>query len=229
MDGEAWLSDNIDYMADPFRNWPSSDSVHPDAPAGGSGPGFSRVHGPLQGSPFSTVPSVGSPSGRHVEWPRTSVVSLQMMPVDDEPPSGKIPASLGLGSVTRIPVPGTKGLGIELNPRGWEPKGGSTSSLFIQDLTGKPHLRLDYGFNKTSGMKEWHWNQKGTADVFGITNHTSAGTAEQVLGSTAKVYKYAGRTLLVIGLAADAYSIVVSAAAPLASGGFGLGPRRGRM
>ena len=52
-----------------------------------------------------------------------------------------------MGSILRIPVPGTKGLAIELSPRGWKPKGGSTSSLFIQDVTGKRHLRLDYGFN----------------------------------------------------------------------------------
>jgi hypothetical protein len=73
-------------------------------------------------------------------------------------------------------------LAIELSPRGWVPKTGSTSSLFIQDLTGKRHLRLDLGFNKISQIHEWHWNQKGTAADFGITNHTSVGAAEQFLG-----------------------------------------------
>jgi hypothetical protein len=110
----------------------------------------------------------------------------------------------------RIPVPGTRGLAIELSPRGWKPKGGSTSSLFVQDLTGKRHLRLDYGFNKNSQLFEWHWNQKGTNADFGITNHTSVGAAEQMLGQFARIYKYVGRTLLIVGAAADAYSIVVS-------------------
>jgi hypothetical protein len=126
--------------------------------------------------------------------------------------SGRMPASLGLGSIIRIPVPGTNGLAIELSPRpgAWTPRGGTTSSLFVQNVTGKRRLRLDYGFNKNSGMVEWHWNQKGVADVFGITNHTSVGVAEQMLGTAAQYYKYAGRTLLVAGIAVDAYSIVVS-------------------
>ena len=80
---------------------------------------------------------------------------------------GAAPASAGLGSIVRIPVPGTGGLAIELRPRGWTPKAGSTSSLFIQDLSGKRHLRLDFGFDKVSQIHEWHWNQKGTAATFG--------------------------------------------------------------
>jgi hypothetical protein len=66
---------------------------------------------------------------------------------DKEPITGKLPLAAGLGSVLRIPVPGTRGLAIELTPRGWTPKGGSTSALFFQDMTGKRHLRLDYGYN----------------------------------------------------------------------------------
>src|SRR5579875_1366442 len=37
---------------------------------------------------------------------------------------------------------------IELSPRGWVPKSGSTSTVFIQDAAGKRVLRLDYGYNK---------------------------------------------------------------------------------
>jgi hypothetical protein len=101
-------------------------------------------------------------------------------------------------------------LAIELSPRGWTPKGGSTSSLFIQDVTGKRHLRLDFGFNKNSQLFEWHWNQKGTAADFGITNHTSVGAAEQFLGEAAKIYRNVGRVLVVAGAAMDLYSVVVS-------------------
>jgi hypothetical protein len=124
--------------------------------------------------------------------------------------SGSVPIAVGAGSVTRIPVPGTNGLALELSARGWTPKGGTTSSLFIQDIAGKRHLRLDYGYNRATGVVEWHWNQKGVAKDFGITNHTPAGIAEQALGNTAKYYKYAGRVFLVFGAAVDAYSIVVS-------------------
>ena len=194
--------------------WSSTEYAHPDSPAGGSGPGSSRLPGPAQGSPFSATPSLDSPAERFFdrrgESPRSEPADANKQNAEEAPLSGKMPVSLGLGSMIRIPVPGTKGLAIELAPRGWTPKGGSTSSLFFQDVTGKRHLRLDYGFNKNSGMVEWHWNQKGVADVFGITNHTSVGAAEQMLGTAAKYYKYAGRTLLVVGVAVDAYSIVVS-------------------
>ena len=118
--------------------------------------------------------------------------------------------SLGLGSSIRIPVPGTNGLAIELYPRGWRPRTGSTSSLFIQDVTGKRHLRLDFGYNQTTGATEWHWNQEGTKSYFGITTHTPVGSAEQALGKFAKYYKYAGETFVVIGAYTDLYSIVTS-------------------
>lgn len=127
-----------------------------------------------------------------------------------EPVGGLLVVAAGTGALLRIPVPGTKGLAIELSPRGWQPKGGSTSSLFIQDLTGKRHLRLDFGFNKNSQLFEWHWNQKGTNAQFGITNHTSVGAAEQILGQGAKIYRYVGHAFLIAGAAMDAYSIVVS-------------------
>ena len=134
----------------------------------------------------------------------------QQIPAEDAPISGSIPASAGAAAAVRIPVPGTNGLAIELTARGWRPPSGSTSSLFIQDITGKRHLRLDYGYNKASGLIEWHWNQKGTNSTFGITNHTPVGSAEQALGQFAKYYKYTGRVLLVAGAAMDVYSIVTS-------------------
>jgi hypothetical protein len=65
----------------------------------------------------------------------------------DVPMSGGVLYAIGQASVVRIPVPGTNGLCIELNPKGWVPSGGSTSTLFFQDATGKRNLRLDYGYN----------------------------------------------------------------------------------
>jgi hypothetical protein len=126
--------------------------------------------------------------------------------------SGSVdPVLVGIGvpSVARIPVPGTK-LFIELSPRGWVPKGGSTSAIFIQDATGKKVLRLDYGYNKTTGTVDYHWNQKGTFSEFGIADHTSAGGAGEALYKSAKVLRYGGRVLLVVGAVLDIYSIVVA-------------------
>lgn len=116
----------------------------------------------------------------------------------------------GMGSIVRIPVPGTGGLAIEFSPRGWTPKGGSTSSLFIQDVAGKRMLRLDYGYNKSTGTVDFHWNQKGVADKFGITNHTPAGRVGQAIDKGARYFKWGGRVLLIAGAIADGYSVVTS-------------------
>jgi len=71
-------------------------------------------------------------------------------------------------------------------------------------------LRLDYGWNVKTQAFDYHWNQKGTFDTFGIADHTSAGIAGEVLYQGAKYYRYAGQAFLVIGVGADVYSIVVS-------------------
>jgi len=198
---------------DRFCGW-SGEWAHPRSPAGEGGPGAFRFSGSTPGWLNTPLPSIDSPSSRHVEWRGELDTACLPDPsrrhAEQAPLSGKALISSGLGSVVRIPVPGTNGLAIELTPRGWTPKGGSTSSIFIQDVTGKRQLRLDYGFNKNAGTVEWHWNQKGVADVFGITNHTSVGVTEPALGTAAKYYRYAGRMLVIAGVLVDGYSIVIS-------------------
>lgn len=90
------------------------------------------------------------------------------------------------------------------------PPGGSTSTLFFQDTSGKRHLRLDYGYNIRTKTIDFHWNQAGTHADFGIKDHTSVGSSTAALYKTAKFFKYAGRTFVVIGAAVDIASIVVA-------------------
>ena len=124
--------------------------------------------------------------------------------------SGSIPFGAGVGSLVRIPIPGTGNLAIELRPRGFTPAGGSTSTLFFQDVSGKRHLRLDYGYNKATNSIDYHWNQKGTHNRFGIANHQPAGRGGGVLYKSARYYKYAGRAFLLAGVMTDGYSIVTA-------------------
>ena len=126
----------------------------------------------------------------------------------DPPMSGGVPYAVGQASIVRIPVPGTRGLAIELRPRGWTPAGGSTSTLFLQDPTGKRHLRLDYGYNVATKTVDYHWNQKGTFPELGVRDHSTVGTSGKVAYQAAKYFKYAGRVLVVVGVAVDAVSIV---------------------
>ena len=129
--------------------------------------------------------------------------------------SGSIAVGGGAASVVRIPVPGASGLYVELSPRGWTPKAGTTSTLFVQDSLGKQHLRLDYGYNARTGKVDYHWNvgKKGKGFVktkFKVSDHGPVGPGGPTVYRGAKFFRYAGRTLLVVGIAADVYSVVVA-------------------
>jgi hypothetical protein len=126
---------------------------------------------------------------------------------NDFPDSGGIPYALGQAAIVRIPIPGTDGLCIEFSPRGWVPKGGSTSALFFQDMSGKRHLRLDYGYNVVTKTIDYHWNQVKTTGNFGISNHAAVGRAGRVVYQAAKYFRYAGRALVILGVTVDLVSI----------------------
>jgi len=128
----------------------------------------------------------------------------------EAPLSGKIPFAVGQASLVRIPVPGTQGLAVEFRPRGHTPAGGSTSTLFIQDATGKRHLRLDYGYNVQTKTVDYHWNQKSTYQKFGIADHTPAGRSGPAAHHAARHFRYFGRILVVAAVTADVYSVVVA-------------------
>lgn len=129
--------------------------------------------------------------------------------VHDVPLSGGIPYALGQSSVVRIPIIGSNGLCIELRPRGkWIPPTGSTSTLFFQDAAGKRQLRLDYGYNPRTRTIDYHWNQEGTYRYFEMVDHTPAGRAGRAAYHTVRYFRYAGRALIVAGVAIDMVSIV---------------------
>ena len=123
---------------------------------------------------------------------------------------GSILIGGGMPSVVRIPIPGTGGLAVELIALGFVPKAGSTSTLFFQTLDGKRNLRLDYGFNKKTNTVDFHWNQKGTCDVFGITDHSLSGKWGEGLYKGARAFRYTGRVLVVLGAVVDVASIVTA-------------------
>lgn len=103
------------------------------------------------------------------------------------PWTGAVPASMGLASVIRIPLPALRGLAIEFRPR--NSKGQSTSTVFIQDKTGRRVLRLDYGYNIKSKTVDYHWNQKGTFDAFNIEGHTTVGEGGAALYRSAQAFR----------------------------------------
>ncbi|PCE29116.1 hypothetical protein [Burkholderia ubonensis] len=126
------------------------------------------------------------------------------------PTSGSIPYSIGIAGVVRIPIPGTPRLGIKLRPCGAIPKNGSTSTLFFQDISGRKHLRLDYGYNVQTKTVDYHWNQRGTHERFGIADHTPVGQGGATVYRSAKYFRHAGRVLAIVDVSIDVVSIVVA-------------------
>ena len=164
-------------------------------------------------------PVRGGTSGAHglaaVPLPPPPAMSEPSQSDADVPLSGTIPIAAGQPSVVRIPVPGTDRLAVELTPRGRIPKGGSTSTLFIQDRAGRRQLRLDYGPNPRVGNAiDYHWNQDRVYAQFGISDHTSVGRAGAAAYHAARAYRWGGRVLVVVGAVADGIS-VVQASRPL--------------
>jgi len=121
-------------------------------------------------------------------------------------------AGAGTASVVRIPVPGTQGLCIQLDPPGGYKN--STSTLFFVENPGKRYgrqLRLDYGpYKLPSGQQGvgYHWNQSQTHQTFGISDHTPATGASPSLYRFARYFRYSGRFLGVVGVATDTISVV---------------------
>jgi hypothetical protein len=159
-----------------------------------------REHEPLDAG-TSALMATPAPMGRRA-------ASAEARPTFDTPVSGGVPYAVGQASAVRIPIPDTGGLAIELSPRGWVPKSGSTSTLFFQDVSGNRHLRLDYGYNVRTKTIDYHWNQECVFREFAIADHTPAGTAGRAAYQAAKYFKYAGRVLMVAGIVIDAISLV---------------------
>jgi hypothetical protein len=66
------------------------------------------------------------------------------------------------------------------------------------------------GYNVKTQAVDFHWNQKGTFNEFGIADHSPARAAGEFVFKGAKYFRYGGRVLLVAAVAIDVYSIVVS-------------------
>ena len=69
-------------------------------------------------------------------------------------------------------------------------------------------LRLDHGPNvKAGGETNWHWNQKGSMNVFGKADHALANPAAAKTGAALKMAKPLARGAMVVGAGMDAYSL----------------------
>lgn len=169
----------------------------------GSTPGPTGLHD--YSELVSGAPRLCLSGQAHLPWMTSAAVNPS-----EGPMSGAIPVGVGAASKVRIPMPGSGGLHVEFTARGRVPKGGSDSMLFIQDLAGRRQLRLDFGHNKNTDTINYHWNQKGVYEIFKIHGHTPAGPEGRTLYEGARYFRNVGRTLGIIGITVDLYSIVVA-------------------
>ena len=176
--------------------------------SGKRAPGSTGSNAEIEDIDAGTSARISTPAPAHVAASGPVGSTSTQPPIGDVPMSGGVVYATGQASVVRIPVPGTNGLCIELRPRGRVPAGGSTSTLFFQDAAGQRNLRLDYGYNVKTRTIDYHWNQKGTFEAFGIADHTPAGQVGEAAYNVAKYFRYAGRVLVVVGVAIDVVSIV---------------------
>lgn len=160
------------------------------------------ANGPIRSaSALSTAGPTKAPDSR--DTLSAGPASLDLTP-------GSAQLALGTPRIVRIPIPGAKGLFLELTPRGWTPKGGSTSTLFIQTVSGDRHLRLDYGYNVKTQTIDYHWNVRKAASIFGVSDHTAASAFDRASYRGAKYFNHAGAVMIALGAVADLNSIVVA-------------------
>lgn len=118
-------------------------------------PGPTGLNDQADPNVFSELGKTPGPTGYHDYAELISQAPPLRFPEQTQAPfSGAVPVGVGAGAKVRIPMPGSGGLHIEFTARGWTPPEGSSFALFIQDLTGKRHLRLDFGRRKVPGTKD---------------------------------------------------------------------------
>lgn len=164
----------------------------------------------------------GSHEGLQEAFPHARTgLRLQRCSRDAEhDPEREMVTGAGLGSVityegkTLVQLGGEKFYISGKPPSGsFTPKGGSTSVVFIyRKSKPKKMYRLDYDTLKQgpkAGTKGWEHNQKGVAKILKlkVTNHQPAGGWGKVAGNSAKVFKYGGRAMFIVGLAAEGVNI----------------------
>jgi hypothetical protein len=109
------------------------------------------------------------------------------------------------------PTPGTNSR-FDLSFRDISGHSNPTSHAYLNRLTpqasGWKGLRLDHGPNVTTGgSTNWHWNQSGAKNAFGIADHTLASPAASRFGQVMKYAKPLGRVGMGLGIAMDGLSL----------------------
>lgn len=109
------------------------------------------------------------------------------------------------------PTPGTNSR-FDLSFRDFSGHPNPTSHAYLNRLTpqasGWKGLRLDHGPNVTTGgSTNWHWNQSGAKNAFGITDHALASPVARGFGQVMKYAKPLGRVGMGLGIAMDGWSL----------------------
>jgi hypothetical protein len=122
--------------------------------------------------------------------------------------SGIQPYALEQPCVVHIPVPGSNGLCLVLQPRTRVPASGSAAALYLHYAAEGQHLRLDYGYSNRTRAVYYHWQHDRTHADVALTRRRCDRDRGRVACSGVRYYRYRGRALLVVGRAIDEISVV---------------------
>jgi hypothetical protein len=122
--------------------------------------------------------------------------------------SGRQPYVFDGPCVVHMPVPGSHGLCVVLQPRYRVPACGSAAALFLHYAAAGQHLRLDYGYSNRDRAFHYHWQHDRTHADAGLTRKRRDSVAGHVANGGTRYYRFRGRALLLLGRAIDEISIV---------------------
>ena len=132
--------------------------------------------------------------------------------------SGRQPYVFDRPCVVHMPVPGSNGLCVVLQPRYRVPACGSAAALFLHYAAEGQHLRLDYGYSNRERAFHYHWQHDRSHADAGLMRQRRESVPQHVVYGGRRYYRFRGRALLLLGRAIEEIAIVEDTAlAPYSS------------
>jgi len=126
--------------------------------------------------------------------------------------SGRQPYPSDRPQVVHMPVPGSTGLCVVLQPRHRVPACGSAAALFLHYAAEAQHLRLDYGYSNRDRTVHYHWQPDLTYVDAGLGHLRRIDVPGPVAHGGRRYYRFRGRALVLEGRGLHEISIVAEPA-----------------
>ena len=135
---------------------------------------------------------------------------------------GRQPYALDRPSVLHMPVPGSTGLCVVLQPRYRVPACGAAATLFLHYAAEDQSLRLDYGYSNRTRAFHYHWLRDRSHADLGLPRFGRDSAPGYAAQGGRRDYRFRGRALVLWGKAIDEISIVEDVSVARVSAPYGL-------